>query len=187
MTDGLTAKIVALHKAFEDAGIPHAFGGALALAFCTAEPRATRDIDVNIFCTPDDLPRVETALPDGVTVSTAQRRLLRRDGQARLLWDETPVDVFLANHEFHGRAATNRRLVPFAGVDLPVLACSDLAVFKAFFARPKDVVDIATMAHAGALDLDVLSESLTALLGSGERAAFLERVRQALSELNRSS
>ena len=35
---GLTERIVRLHEALDGAGLPHAFGGALALAFCTAEP-----------------------------------------------------------------------------------------------------------------------------------------------------
>jgi hypothetical protein len=182
VTTGLTAKIVALHDALDAATIPHAFGGALALAFCTAEPRATRDIDVNVFCDPKELARVEAALPRAFRVTTAQRKLLLRDGQARLWWAETPVDLFLANHTFHQQAAANRRVVPFAGVDLPVLACADLAVFKAFFARPKDAVDLATMAHVGTIDLDELATTVTALLGSDERAAFLARVHEVLSE-----
>ncbi len=48
----LTERVAALHAALRGAGIPHAFGGALALAFCTAEPRGTQDIDVNVFLPP---------------------------------------------------------------------------------------------------------------------------------------
>ena len=46
---GLPAKIVALHRALERAQLPHAFGGALALAWCTQRARGTIDIDVNVF------------------------------------------------------------------------------------------------------------------------------------------
>ena len=38
-----------LHAGLESGGIPHAFGGAIALADWTLEPRGTRDIDVNLF------------------------------------------------------------------------------------------------------------------------------------------
>jgi len=42
----LPEKVVAIDSALT--GLPHAFGGALALAYY-AEPRATVDIDVNVF------------------------------------------------------------------------------------------------------------------------------------------
>ncbi|MGQ0465928.1 MAG: hypothetical protein ACT4QG_11470, partial [Sporichthyaceae bacterium] len=45
---GLLDKVVSIHEALDDAGIAHAFGGALALAFHVEHPRATADIDVNI-------------------------------------------------------------------------------------------------------------------------------------------
>ncbi len=183
--DGLTARIVGLHRALERAGLPHAFGGALALAFCTQEPRATKDIDVNVFAGMSRVGAVLEALPPEVRVTDAARRQLERDGQARLWWEDTPVDVFLSNHPFHGVAEANRRTVPFAGVpDLPVLACADLAVFKAFFARPRDVVDLATMAVAGTIDLEELEGTVTRLLADAEdRAELFRRVRSTAAEL----
>ena len=184
MAIGLTTKIVRLHRALSSAGLPHAFGGALALAFCTGEPRATKDIDVNVFIDPGQVDELTTALPRGVAVTSANRRQLERDGQARLWWGETPVDVFLSNHPFHDRAEANRRTVPFAGVDdLPVLACTDLAVFKAFFARPKDAVDVATMVAGGSVDLARLQRTVAKMLGSGDdRATFFARVAEAVTD-----
>jgi hypothetical protein len=181
----LTGRILQLHEHLDTAGFGHAFGGALALAFCTAEPRATRDIDLNVFVGVDRLDDLLAALPTGVKVTKAERALLLRDGQARLWWDGTPLDLFLSNHPFHDRAEVNRRVVPFAGIDdLPVLACPDLAVFKTFFARPKDAVDIATMAAARSVDLDQLERSVSALLGDDERAPFLRRVRELLPQID---
>ena len=46
---GLVEKIVAVHNSLESAGLPHAFGGALALAWCTEQARGTIDIDVNVL------------------------------------------------------------------------------------------------------------------------------------------
>jgi hypothetical protein len=173
---GLTAKIVALHRALEAADLPHAFGGALALAFCTAEPRATKDIDVNVFTGTDRLDDLVSALPSEVEVTDEQRRRLARDAQARLWWQASPVDVFLSDHPFHDHAEARRRTVPFAGVELPVLACADLAVFKAFFARPKDAVDLAAMVEVGAVDLDDLRTTVRGLIGGDDRQAFLDQV-----------
>ena len=44
----LVRKIVRLDELLTQARIPHAFGGAFALAYHTREPRGTIDIDVNI-------------------------------------------------------------------------------------------------------------------------------------------
>lgn len=185
MTLGLTAKIVRVHRALDRAELPHAFGGALALAFCTAEPRATIDVDVNVFVGVDRLPELVRALPKPIEVSETARVRLGQDAQARLWWERTPVDIFLSNHPFHDRAEANRHVVPFAGVDLPVLGCVELAVFKTFFARPKDVVDVATMIAAGAVPLDELRRLVDDLLGvRGDRDAFFDRVADALAQLN---
>ncbi len=74
--------------------------------------------------------------------------------------------MFLSNHPFHDEVRRRCRTVPFAGLDdLPVLGCTDLATFKAFFARPKDAVDIAAMAEADAVDVELLNVTLSDLLG----------------------
>lgn len=180
----LPDKIVALHRALEADDLAHAFGGALALAYCTEEPRGTRDIDVNVFITPSHLDELAAALPPEVSLTTANRTSLRRDAQTRAWWDETPVDLFLSNHPFHDHAEANRRHVPFAGLPrLPVLACDDLAVFKTFFARPKDVVDVATMVAVGTVDLGSLEMSVDALLGTTDRREFLALVAEAVSRM----
>jgi len=182
MSDGLAARILQLHGALDRADLPHAFGGAIALAYCTADPRGTKDIDVNVFVDPSRLDEVLAALPAGLEATEVQRIQLTRDGQARLWWDETPVDLFLSNVPFHDHAAAGLHRVPFAGVaDLPVIACADLAVFKALFARPKDALDVAAMIAAGALDRRRLEETVTAMLGEGERRRFFERVDDALA------
>ena len=48
----LGQRLLAIHEALTGGGIPHAFGGAIALAYCTEEPRGTRDLDVNVFVEP---------------------------------------------------------------------------------------------------------------------------------------
>ena len=176
-TLSLTQRIVRVHRSLMKAELPHAFGGALALAFCTRDPRATHDIDLNVFVGVGRVDEVIAALPKGITCGPADRRLLARDGQRRLWWGDTPVDVFLSTHPFHDEAQRRCRTVPFAGVEaMPVLACSDLAVFKAFFARPKDAVDIATMIEAGTLDPAELLATVTRMLGADSaNAAFVAR------------
>ena len=183
MTTPLATQIISLHRHLAAGELDHAFGGAFALAYCTAEPRATKDIDVNVFIGTDRVDDLLLALPTEVVVTDLNRSQLSDDGQARLFWDDTPIDIFLSNHPFHDHAEANRRTVPFAGVkDLPVLACGDLAVFKAFFARPKDVVDITAMVRVGAVDLDGLENTVATLLGNAnDRRTFFDRIRGDLS------
>jgi hypothetical protein len=161
----LPERIVALHVALEQAAIPHAFGGALALAWCTEQARGTIDFDLKVFVGVERLDEVLAALPDGVAATDDDVDLLRRDGQARLWWDETPVDVFLNTTDFHEGAAARCRFESFAGAVLPFLSCTDLAVFKAFFARTKDWADLEAMQEAGTLDVDRVVGVLVRYLG----------------------
>jgi len=160
----LVGQIVELHRALDDAEVPHAFGGALALAWCTQQARATIDIDVNIFVPVDQAEGVLDVLPEGVVVELADRKMIAADGQTRLWWGSTPVDVFFNTTQFHEEAAMRARIETFGGAQVPFLACRDLAVFKAFFDRTKDWADLEAMAAAGTLDaqsvLGVLVEHL---------------------------
>jgi hypothetical protein len=140
----LAQRIVALDGALGH--IPHAFGGAVALAYY-AEPRATIDIDLNVFVPTerfDDVAEPLVAL--GVDAGAPDlRELIARDGQARAMWDATPIDLFFAYDAFHYDAASAIRVVPFADTHIPILAAEHLVVCKAVFNRPKDWVDIDAM------------------------------------------
>ncbi len=68
-----------------------------------------------------------------------------RDGQARLMWDQTPIDLFFAYDPFHDAAGAARRTVPFADASIPILAPEHLVVCKVVFNRPRDWVDIEAM------------------------------------------
>jgi hypothetical protein len=163
----LVDKVLAVATALAAAGIPHAFGGALALAYCTEDPRGTRDIDVNAFVPAGDAARVLAALPSGVDVPKRAAAIIAREGQARLWWDDTPLDLFLDYAPLHTQAARNRRTVPFAGRKISVLGPVELILFKALFDRPKDWVDIATVVEAGAVeDPEQVRRDLADLVGA---------------------
>jgi hypothetical protein len=172
----LPEKNVALHEALDAATVPHAFGGALALAWCTQRARGTIDVDINLFVPPDGAAAVLEALPRGVAWGDDDVRRIARDGQVRLWWDTTPVDLFFNTTAFHERAADRSRLEPFMGAQLPFLSCRDLAVFKAFFNRTKDWADLEEMRDAGTLDVDAVVGVLVRLLGQDD-----ERVTRLLA------
>jgi hypothetical protein len=45
-------RAVELHRRVAEAGVLHALGGALALAYHVREPRATNDVDLNVSADP---------------------------------------------------------------------------------------------------------------------------------------
>jgi hypothetical protein len=173
---GLAEKIVAIHLDLDGAKLPHAFGGALALAWCTLQARGTNDIDVNVFVAAARASEVLEALPPDVAFAERDRTTIERDGQVRLFWDATPVDLFLNTTDFHEQAATRAREQEFGGVRVPFLSCLDLAVFKAFFNRTRDWADLEDMRAAGTLDIDHVAGILSRYLGPDD-----ERIGRLLS------
>ncbi len=175
----LVEKVLALSASLSGAGVPHAFGGAIALAYCTEDPRGTRDVDVNAFVPASEPEPVLAALPAGVTVPAGTADVIAREGQVRLWWDDTPVDLFLDYAPLHTQAARGSREVPFAGRQIRVLGPVELVLFKALFDRPKDWVDIAAVVDAEAVAPEPVRDGLVALVGHDdprvERWAALTR------------
>ncbi|MDO8392535.1 MAG: hypothetical protein Q7V57_18840 [Actinomycetota bacterium] len=165
----LADRIVAVHRALDAARLSHAFGGALALAWCTQQARGTIDIDVNVFVGVERVDDLLAALPPEVLHTPGDRALLVRDGQVRLWWERTPVDVFMNTTPFHADVSLRARREPFNGADVPFLSCTDLAVFKAFFDRTKDWADLEAMALAGTLDRQRVVGVLAEYLGPGDQ------------------
>jgi hypothetical protein len=177
----LPEKVVALHEALAGIRVPHAIGGAIALAYF-AEPRGTVDVDVNVFVPVERWAEIRDALePLGVNVN-ADEVALQRDGQVRLWWDRNPVDLFFSYDPFHDEMRRAARRVPFADRTIPILAPEHLAVCKAMFDRPKDWLDIEQMVVAtDPLDLPEVEAWLEAMVGGdNQRLARLREIRERL-------
>jgi hypothetical protein len=163
---GLAAKLIAVEERLSAASLPHAFGGAIALAYCTGDPRATVDLDVNVFVPVDRADEVFEALPSEIAIDRGAAGAVLKAGQVRLWWDETPIDLFFNYHPFHEHAAARVRMVPFDDASIPVLDCTDLVILKALFDRTKDWADIEAVLEIGAADPVVVKRWLTDLLGT---------------------
>jgi hypothetical protein len=166
----LVDKLFAIHDALTEAGIAHAFGGAIALAYCVEEPRGTRDLDVNIFVAASQAEAVLASLPTGVKVGKEDIAKVKRDGQARLDWDGTPIDVFLNSIPLHDAVAASVVWVRLEGRDVPVLDCASLAIFKAFFNRTKDWADLEAIALATPEDIETAATTIAELVGKDDPA-----------------
>ena len=164
----LPERIVSIHRALAKAGLPHAFGGAIALAYATLDPRGTSDVDVNIFAPASQPERALAALPDGIEQPPGTAEVIARDGQTRLWWDETPIDLFFDYIPLHDEAARNRRTVPFEGEQIPILGPIELAVFKVMFDRTRDWADVEAMLEAGTLDVPAVRTAVGRLVDADD-------------------
>ncbi len=137
--DPLAARVIALGEALESAGIPFAFGDAVALACYTGSAPAG-EIDLLIF--------VPASAPEGALealgrlhppfAAAAVAGDTRDSGQARVRWDAVRVNLFFQDLPFLESAARRTKRVPFAGTHIEVLSAEDLVVCKAMFNRRKD-------------------------------------------------
>lgn len=178
----LPEKVTLIHHALDGARIPHAIGGALALAYY-AEPRATIDVDINVFVPTDRWPEICKALaPLGIDVEVNVEDL-NRDGQVRLWWDRNPVDLFFSYDPFHDAMQHGARKVPFNQETIPILSPEHLAVCKAMFDRPKDWLDIEQILVAtDPLDLKEVEDWLERMVGGeNPRMEKLAEIKARLS------
>jgi hypothetical protein len=175
------AKIAAIDAALQHSSVPHAFGGAVALAYY-AEPRATIDIDLNLFVSADNSEAALRALAElGTDVSAAPPQIAR-DDQCRVFWGVTPVDLFFADLPFHDAMARAVRRVPFLDGEIPILAGEHLMVCKALFNRPKDWLDIEQMLIAVAdLRVPEVMRWMDELAGSDDERT--QRLRAMVADL----
>lgn len=175
---GLLDKVLLLHAALDRAQVPHAFGGALALALHVEQPRGTADIDVNISRPTDQAAEVLSALPDGVAHDAASIATIERDGQVRLWWGRTPLDLFFPQHLLHQVVAGRTVVMPVGDGAIPVLSATDLTIFKALFDRTKDWADIEAMVSFGSPDVPEALAWLEAIVGADDpRVVKLRAVR----------
>jgi hypothetical protein len=132
----LPDKIGSLHEVLRKAKIPHAFGGAVAVAYF-GEPRMTKDIDVNLFLPSEHWQGVRSVLaPLGIEVRIEEDEL--NGEELRLRWEDNVVHCFFSSDPLHAEMPGHARRVPFNDGAIPIVAPEHLAIRKAVLDRPKD-------------------------------------------------
>jgi hypothetical protein len=164
----LTEKVSIIHRTLDMAEIPHAIGGAVAIAYY-GEPRSTGDLDVNVFIPPDRWPLLSDSLrPLAIEIEVDEREL-RRFGEIELDWDSNLLHLFLSTDPLHGRMREEIHHVPFNGATIPIVSPEHLVVRKAILDRPKDWLDIEQMLVATSpLDLGEIREWLERMVGKDD-------------------
>lgn len=167
-------------ECLDEDGIPYAIGGALALGVWGA-PRATKDVDLSVFVTREELPRVIDALErSGVMLSREQAaRDVDRIGLAKGRLGTVVIDVFLSEHPQYaemGRRA--RRVVDPTGWTASFISPEDLCIHKLVFGRHKDLADLENLfAVRPDLDAEYIRRWLVQMVPAGDRRlALLEEL-----------
>jgi hypothetical protein len=175
--------------ALERCAIPHALGGALAYGI-HAEPRATFDVDVNVFVPSDEGKSViECLAAIGATWTDSRPEdVALREGQARLALGGTFVDLFFADFPFFDSCAARAVTATIGPIKTRrVLSAEDLVVCKAMFNRPKDWIDIrqVLLTQGERFDDAYVAGWLRDILGAGDPAVtrFESEVARARADL----
>ena len=168
----------AIADALERRKIPYAIGGAIALGFY-APPRATLDVDVNIFVSTGQAFAKALGTPkDSGFVAEADAAMLlrqaREEGQFRGRLAGIRVDVFVPTVPFYKELKRRVRNAVLLGRPIKILSPEDLLVLKLMFFRRKDLADAeAVLRDQGtALDRRKVRNRLVKLVGEED-----ERVR----------
>lgn len=184
MTSSAPALARRLADALEGAGIPYAVGGALALGVW-GFPRATNDVDLDIFVAPADLAPVFEILAQAgcqvVPETALASAQARGDFQVRL--EGMRIDVFVPSIPLHDDARRRIRQAPLEGRPAWFLSPEDLVVFKLLFFRTKDLLDIERLvAFCGeGFDRGYVRRWLVDLVGDAdERVARWDRLLEDL-------
>ena len=160
-----------LADALEGAQIPYAVGGALALAVW-GFPRATNDVDLDVFAELEDLPRVFDAFESAGCVldRAAASASAAERGDFHVSLGGLRVDVFVPSIPLYASAERRVRTAPLRGRPARYLSAEDLAVFKILFFRTKDLLDVERMLAFGghAFDRSYVRHWLVDLVGQDD-------------------
>jgi hypothetical protein len=179
-TETLNALVVARRIAnrLEEDGIAYGVGGALALGAWGA-PRSTKDVDITIFVSENELPRCFDALERaGIMLDrTGAARDVARIGMFKGAAGKVQVDVFLLGHPQY--EDMKRRCVTFddtTGKRLSFISAEDLCLHKLLFGRPKDMVDLEELlSRRPTLDFGYVRGWLLKMVPAGDpRIALLD-------------
>ena len=159
----------------EEDGVPYAIGGALAFGLW-AVPRATVDVDVDVFLDGDAVEAVFGALEAlGVSLDREEARQRNdREGMFVGRWGLYRIDVFTPSIDFAWEAQSTRVRRELGGQSIWILSAEAIAVFKLLFFRAKDIADLERLvAVYGQLDRRYVRDHMVDMMGEAD-----DRVRE---------
>lgn len=171
MTESAYDTAMTLACALEQHGVRYAIGGALAYGVWGI-PRATMDVDINVFVSAEKLAPVLDAIRSiGGRVDDQQAELgAKANGMFMARLGSFRLDVFTDSIPFCEEAARTRVLVSANGQEAWFLSAEALSVFKMMFFRPKDIIDLERLieVRGSALDTAYIRSHLIDMVGPGD-------------------
>ncbi|MFO8072414.1 MAG: nucleotidyltransferase [Polyangia bacterium] len=162
---------LSIASAFEEHGVPYAIGGALAYGLWGV-PRATVDVDMNVFVETERISVVVEALRSlGIeTDLEAALRASRRDGMFAVKYGMFGIDLFTPSIDFAWEAQRTRVRHAIEGREADFLSAEALCVFKLMFFRPKDIVDLQRLIAVRGKELDTgyVRRHVVAMMGEDD-------------------
>ncbi len=169
----------------EARGVPYAIGGALALGVW-GFPRATKDVDLDVFVEPPGLDTVFGVLVQaGCSLDANAARSQAADrGDFQAWLGPMRVDVFVPSIPFYDSMQRRIRRAPLEGRPAWFLSPEDLCVMKLLFFRAKDLIDVERLVAATgpAFDRGYVQTALVEIVGATD--ARLERWSKLLTEVD---
>ena len=171
---------LAVARVFEARQIAYALGGALAYGLWGI-PRATIDVDFNIFVEQSEIGRVTAALEElsiVVDLDRATQQNAER-GMFQVQFGHFRVDLFMPSIDFSWEAKRTRARQKIEGQEIWVLSAEALSVFKLLFFRAKDLVDLERLVavQGDRLDVEYVREQISKMMGEDdERVAAWDQI-----------
>jgi hypothetical protein len=158
-------------RALERHGVSYALGGALAYGVW-AIPRATVDVDVNVFARDDELGSVFDAF-ESLNIAVDREAAVRTAADRGLFvlqWGMFRIDVFTPSIAFSWEAARTRIAHEIEGQRYFFLSPEALAVFKLLFFRGKDIVDLERLlaVQGDKLDRAYIRRNIVEMMGEAD-------------------
>lgn len=144
-----------LARALDEAGVPYAIGGAIALG-AWSDPRGTLDVDINLFVTHDELDgALDVLTRAGVELDRTAARRADADGDVLVgRYQGMRIDLFTPSIPFAWEAMRTRRRLTGPSGEASYLSPEASAIFKLLFFRAKDLVDVEKLVAVQGRDLD---------------------------------
>lgn len=157
-------------------GVSYALGGALAYGLWGI-PRATVDVDINVFVREESMDGLFAALRSlGIEVDAdAARQDSANTGLIIARWADYRIDLFTPSIDFSWAAERTAVERSIDGRVARFLSAEAIAVFKLLFFRGKDVVDLERLVavQGPGLDCDYVRRHIVEMMGEDD-----ERVRR---------
>lgn len=158
--------------------------GGLAVGVM-GEPRFTHDIDLDIFLEDHETGIFIKRLKKASFVFSAKQAMenVSRFGTFRLFFKKVQIDIIIASTDLEKMALKRKKRVNFFGQNTCFPSAEDLILLKLIAGRPKDILDVESVAirQKGKLDVSYLENWAHRICEEAEDFRILKQLKKILA------